>query len=140
MGASSSSSEARAHSTVSSGAGSGSMCLAKSWSWEWSAAASVTASWKAPSLWVRKRRQSVDHAWFSQRSVTARDAHSAKDWRRRPSWRPGWPRWRGCWPCPNAEGDRERRGLLGVALQLGLYHAAAPGLMHLGGGTRSRRC
>ena len=72
-----------AQSTGSSGAGSGSMCLAKSSSWAWSAAASVTASRKAPSLWARKQRQPVDHAWFfSQRSVTPRDAHSAEDWRR----------------------------------------------------------
>ena len=50
---------------------------------EWSAAASVTASRKSPSLWARKRRQPVVHAWFlSQKSATVRAAHSAKDWRR----------------------------------------------------------
>ena len=42
-----------------------------------------------------------------------------------------------------AEGDRERRGLLYIALQLSLFDAAAapPDLMHReGGGTKSRRC
>ena len=34
-------------------------------------------------LWARKRRHPVVHALFSsQRSVAARDAHSAEDWRR----------------------------------------------------------
>ena len=83
-GASSSPSEASAmvHSTESSGAGSGSMCLEKRFSWEWSAAASVTTSRNSPSLRTRKRRQPVAHALFSpQRSVTARAAHSAEDWR-----------------------------------------------------------
>ena len=42
----------------------------------------------AVAVGARKRRQPVEHTWFlSQRSVTARAAHSAKDWRRRPSWR-----------------------------------------------------
>ena len=87
MGASSSPSSsvssAIAHIGGPSSAGSGTMCLAKSSSWAWSAAASSTASRKAPSLWARKRRQPVDHTWLAlQRSVTARDAHSAEDWRR----------------------------------------------------------
>ena len=85
MGASSSSSvaSAMAQSTGSSGAGSGTMCLEKSSSWAWSAAASVTASRKSPSLWARKRRQPVLQTLFSpKRSVTARAAHSAEDWRR----------------------------------------------------------
>ena len=85
MGASSSSSDASAiaQSTGSSGAGSGSMCLEKSSSWAWSAAASATASLKWASLWARNRRHPVVQALFSsQRSVTARDAHSAEDWRR----------------------------------------------------------
>ena len=85
MGASSSLSvaSAMAQSTGSSGAGSGTMCLEKRSSWAWSAAASSTASRKAPSLWARKRRQPVDHTWLaSQRSFTARAAHSADDWRR----------------------------------------------------------
>ena len=85
MGASSSSSDASAmaQSTGSSGVGSGSMCMEKSASWAWSAAASVTASRTSPSLWARKRRQPVVHTWFSShKSVAARDAHSAEDWRR----------------------------------------------------------
>ena len=44
---------------------------------------SPTASLKWASLWARKRRQPVVHALFSsQKSVTARAAHSADDWRR----------------------------------------------------------
>ena len=85
MGASSSPSvaSAMAQSTGSSGAGSGSMCLAKSSSWAWSAAASATASLKWASPWARKRRHPVVQALLSsKRSVTARDAHSAEDWRR----------------------------------------------------------
>ena len=85
VGASSSSSEASAmaHSTGSSGAGSGSMYLENRSSRGWSAAASVKASRNSPSLCARKRRHPVVHAWFfSQRSATARDAHSAEDWRR----------------------------------------------------------
>ena len=85
LGASSSSSDASAmaQSTGSSGAGSGSMCLEKSSSREWSAAASVTASRNSALVPARKRCHPVVHAWsFSQRSVTARDAHSAEDWRR----------------------------------------------------------
>ena len=84
MSASSSSADASAmaHSTGSSGAGSGSMCFEKTPSWAWSAAASVTASWNSTSLRARKRCHPVIHAWFfSQKSVTARDAHSAEDWR-----------------------------------------------------------
>ena len=35
------------------------------------------------SQWARNRRQPVVHVWFlSQRSVTARPAHLAEDWRR----------------------------------------------------------
>ena len=79
MGASSSSCDASAmaQSTTSSGAGSGSMCLEKSSSWAWSAAASSMPSLKWASLWARKRRQPVGHAWFlSQRSCTAQGAHT----------------------------------------------------------------
>ena len=85
MGASSSSSDASAmaHPTGSSGAGSGSMCSEKSSSWAWSAAASATASRNSALLPARKRCHPVVHALFSsQRSVTARAAHSAEDWRR----------------------------------------------------------
>ena len=85
MGASSSLSDASAmaQSTGSSGAGSGSMSLEKSSSWAWSAAASATAASNSSLLCARKRLHPVVHAWsFSQRSVAARDAHSAEDWRR----------------------------------------------------------
>ena len=85
MGASSSSSDASAmaQSTGSSGAGSGSMCQEKGSSWAWSAVASATASLKWASLWARNGRHPVVHALFSsQKSVTARAAHSAEDWRR----------------------------------------------------------
>ena len=85
MGASSSSSDASAmaQSTGSSGAGSGSMCLEKSSSRARSATASATASLKWAPLWARYGRHPVVQALFSsQRSVTARAAHSAEDWRR----------------------------------------------------------
>ena len=88
MGASSSSSDASAmaQSTGSSGASSGSMCLEKSLSWAWSAAASATASRNSALLCARKRLHPVVHALFSsqrsQRSVTARAAQWAEDWRR----------------------------------------------------------
>ena len=84
-GASSSSSDASAmaHSTESSGAGSSSVCLEKSSSWAWSAAASATASRNSALLPARKRCHPVVHALFSShKSVAARDAHSAEDWRR----------------------------------------------------------
>ena len=59
------------------------MCLEKSSSWAWSAAASATASLKWASLWARNGRHPVVQALLSsQRSVTARAAHSAEDWRR----------------------------------------------------------
>ena len=85
MGASSSSSEASAmaQSTGSSGAGSGSICFAKRSSRAWRAAASVTASRKSSSLWERKRRQPVVHAWFCRRRPSLRELpNSAEDWRR----------------------------------------------------------
>ena len=52
---------------------------------QWRAARwpSSSASRKSSSVRARKRRHPVVHALFSsQRSVTARDAHSAEDWRR----------------------------------------------------------
>ena len=80
---SSSDSSAMAHTGEPSSASSDVICLAKSSSRAWSAAASVTASPKSLSLWVRKRRQPVVHAWFlPQTSVPARSAHSAEDCRR----------------------------------------------------------
>ena len=80
---SSSEASAMAQPAGSSGAGSGSIIFAKRSSRAWRAAASVTASRKSSSLWARKRRQPVVHAWFlSQRSFTARAAHSAEEWRR----------------------------------------------------------
>ena len=85
MGASSSSSDASAmaQSTGSSGAGSGSMCLEKRSSREWSAAASATASRNSALLPARNRCHPAVHALFSShKSVAARDAHSAEDWRR----------------------------------------------------------
>ena len=176
MGASSSSSDASAmaQSTGSSGAGSRSMCLEKSSSWAWSAAASATASLKWASLGARNGRHPVVQALFSsQKSVTARAAHSVEDWRRhvffmakpskvpsrterargalacvwtqlkklrktatsqgckyevvrvgkRPSWRPGWPRWRGCWPCPR-EGSTLVLLCLGSSRRPGWLRAA----------------
>ena len=85
MGASSSPSEgsAMAQSTRSSGAGSGAICLAKSSPSAWSGAASSTASLKWVSPRARRRRQPIAHTWLaSHRSLTARAAHSADDWRR----------------------------------------------------------
>ena len=66
-----------------SSAGSGVMCLAKRSSREWSAAASSTASRKAPSLWARSWRHPVFQTLPSAKmSAIARAAHSAEDWRR----------------------------------------------------------
>ena len=79
---SSSDTSAMAHTGEPSSASSDVICLAKSSSRSWSAAASVTASRKSLSLWVRKRHQPVVHAWFlPQTSVPARSAHSAEDCR-----------------------------------------------------------
>ena len=77
MGASSSSfdASAMAHSTGSSGAGSGSVSRTKS-----PVACSSLTSSTAPSVWARKRPYSDVHTWFmSNRSVTARAAHSAAE-------------------------------------------------------------
>ena len=87
MGASSSPSSsvssAIAHIGGPSSAGSGAMCLAKRSSREWSAAASSTASRKAPSLWARSWRHPVLQTLPSATmSAIARAAHSAEDWRR----------------------------------------------------------
>ena len=87
MGASSSPSSsvssAIAHIGGPSSAGSGAMCLAKRSSREWSAAASSTASRKAPSLWARSWRHPVLQTLSSAKmSAIARAAHSAEDWRR----------------------------------------------------------
>ena len=76
------------------------MCLEKSSSWAWSAAASATASRNSALLPARKRCHPVVHALFSShKSVAARDAHSAEDWRRhalfmaRPSKDPSMTEW-----------------------------------------------
>ena len=82
MGASSSPSSsvssAIAHIGGPSSSGSGAMCLAKRSSREWSAAASSTASRKAPSLWARSWRHPVLQTLPSAKmSAIARAAHSA---------------------------------------------------------------
>ena len=39
-------------------------------------------------------------AGLQVRSASWRDEAQYDVWGKRPSWRPGWLRWRGCWPCP----------------------------------------
>ena len=47
----------------------------------WSSVACAAAASNSSLLCARKRLHPIVHAWFfSQRSVTARDAHSAEDW------------------------------------------------------------
>ena len=78
MGASSSSSDdsAMAQPTGSSGAGSGSICLANNASVACSSLASSTVSRNSASVLARKT------LFSSQRSVSAREVHSAYDWRK----------------------------------------------------------
>ena len=71
-------------SAMSSGAGSGPTCFANKSPVACSSLPFATASRNSTSLRAPKRCHPVVHAWFfSQRSVTARDAHPAEDWRRR---------------------------------------------------------
>ena len=74
---------AMAQSTGSSRADSGSTHVEKSSPSAWSSVACATAASNSSLLCARKGLHPVVHAWFfSQRSATARDAHSAEDWRR----------------------------------------------------------
>ena len=83
---SSSDASAMAQSTGSAGAGSGTISLANNAPVACSSLAFSTASRNSASVWARKRRQPVacvsTPGFLSQRSVTARAAHSAEDWRR----------------------------------------------------------
>ena len=68
---SSSESSAMVHTGGPSSAGSGSICFANKSPVACSSLAFSTASWNSSSLWARKRRQPVVHAWLSsQKSVS----------------------------------------------------------------------
>ena len=72
-----------AHSTGFSGAGFGSMCLEKELIVGEECHGLCDAFFEVASLWARSGRHPVVQALFSsQKSVTARPAHSAEDWRR----------------------------------------------------------